>query len=313
MAQPVILDTDLGYHTDPDDAIALAYVLLQPDCDLLGVTTVGLRSDWRAELAELICADLGRGDLPIVAGADRPIGDTQYWFENPVQPWPREAPDQPRRSYPPNRALDWLSQTIRQAPGEITLITIGQFTNLATLLLADPEAAAMLKRVVSMGGRLQYPPDQPKGECNVILDPLAAKIAFQRLGDALTLVPIDVVRGKPLTADMLQTMLRPDAFQTVRAAAHGWQSSKGNRNIGLADPATVAFAFDPSLGRCQTGRLDVELYPHPLPAGDPFPAGQLTGATTFTPDPAGPHRVLAELDPDPAHAHIQSIFAYADS
>ena len=35
---PLILDTDIG--TDIDDAVALAYLLGQPRCELLGVTTV---------------------------------------------------------------------------------------------------------------------------------------------------------------------------------------------------------------------------------------------------------------------------------
>ncbi len=35
---PVLLDTDIG--SDIDDAVALAYLLAQPRCELLGVTTV---------------------------------------------------------------------------------------------------------------------------------------------------------------------------------------------------------------------------------------------------------------------------------
>ena len=34
---PVILDTDIG--SDIDDAVALAYLLKQPRCELLGITT----------------------------------------------------------------------------------------------------------------------------------------------------------------------------------------------------------------------------------------------------------------------------------
>jgi len=34
----VLLDTDIG--TDIDDAACLAYLLAQPECDLLGITTI---------------------------------------------------------------------------------------------------------------------------------------------------------------------------------------------------------------------------------------------------------------------------------
>ena len=36
----VLLDTDIG--TDVDDAVALAYLLSHPDCELLGITTGNL-------------------------------------------------------------------------------------------------------------------------------------------------------------------------------------------------------------------------------------------------------------------------------
>ena len=38
---PVLLDTDIG--SDIDDAVCLAYLLAQPRCELLGVTTVSTR------------------------------------------------------------------------------------------------------------------------------------------------------------------------------------------------------------------------------------------------------------------------------
>lgn len=49
----VFLDTDIG--TDSDDALCLAYLLRQPACELVGVSTVGERSDERARLVDTIC------------------------------------------------------------------------------------------------------------------------------------------------------------------------------------------------------------------------------------------------------------------
>ncbi len=64
MSRKIILDTDIGYGTDADDVLALAYLLMNPDCELVGVTTVGLHSEWRAALAAAVCASLGRDDVP---------------------------------------------------------------------------------------------------------------------------------------------------------------------------------------------------------------------------------------------------------
>jgi purine nucleosidase len=38
MTEKILLDTDIG--SDIDDAICLAYLLSQPKCQLLGITTV---------------------------------------------------------------------------------------------------------------------------------------------------------------------------------------------------------------------------------------------------------------------------------
>jgi len=35
---PILFDTDIG--SDIDDAVALAYLLQEPRCELLGITTV---------------------------------------------------------------------------------------------------------------------------------------------------------------------------------------------------------------------------------------------------------------------------------
>ena len=37
----VLLDTDIG--SDIDDAVCLAYLLKQPQCELLGITTVNFK------------------------------------------------------------------------------------------------------------------------------------------------------------------------------------------------------------------------------------------------------------------------------
>ncbi|HEX29746.1 TPA: nucleoside hydrolase, partial [Candidatus Poribacteria bacterium] len=68
---PVLLDTDIG--SDIDDAVCLAYLLKQPRCELLGVTTVTGEPERRAMLASAICKAAGRDDVPIRSGSADPI------------------------------------------------------------------------------------------------------------------------------------------------------------------------------------------------------------------------------------------------
>jgi hypothetical protein len=69
--EKVLFDTDIG--GDPDDGLALQYLLLEPRCELLGITTVCDRPERRARIASALCRSLGRADVPIHAGAALPF------------------------------------------------------------------------------------------------------------------------------------------------------------------------------------------------------------------------------------------------
>ena len=45
----IILDTDIG--SDIDDAVCLAYLLAQPECELVGITTVSGEPEKRAAVS----------------------------------------------------------------------------------------------------------------------------------------------------------------------------------------------------------------------------------------------------------------------
>ena len=65
--EKILLDTDIG--GDIDDAICLAYLLKEPQCELLGITTVCGQPEKRAAVADAICKAAGV-KIPIVAGMD---------------------------------------------------------------------------------------------------------------------------------------------------------------------------------------------------------------------------------------------------
>ena len=70
MVTKVLLDTDIG--SDIDDAVCLAYLLAQPACDLLGITTVSGEADKRAMMASALCRVAGV-EIPIFPGAEEPL------------------------------------------------------------------------------------------------------------------------------------------------------------------------------------------------------------------------------------------------
>jgi len=170
---PVLFDTDIG--SDIDDAVALAYLLKQPQCDLLGVTTVTGDTAKRAAMVEIACRAGGRTDIPIHAGLTGPL------LHGPGQP---NVPQfdavaaKPHRTDYPNTAVDFLRKTIRSRPGEITLLAVGPMTNIATLFSLDPEIPSLLNRIVLMCGVFTTGGPGAR-EWNAFVDPVATAIVYR--------------------------------------------------------------------------------------------------------------------------------------
>ena len=57
----ILLETDIGQ--DIDDALTLSYLLCNPRCELMGITTVSGVVDERAQMASAICRSVGRDDI----------------------------------------------------------------------------------------------------------------------------------------------------------------------------------------------------------------------------------------------------------
>ena len=167
----IILDTDIG--SDIDDAVALAYLLKQPQCELLGITTVSGEPEKRAALASAICHAGEQTNIPIHVGCEDPLWHHLY---QPLCPQYAALEGDKMGKFPhktykkDNTAIDFLYKTLRKYPGEITLLTIGPLTNIGTLLSIYPEALSLSKDWMVMGGRF-FPANQ---EWNIMLDPHSA-------------------------------------------------------------------------------------------------------------------------------------------
>jgi hypothetical protein len=140
---PVIFDTDIG--TDIDDAYALAALIHRPDLQLLGVTTVSSDAVARARLAAKLLHVAGGewARVPVYAGISTP---TQYMKQ--VE-WATgfSAP-----SLHTSGGVDFMKREIDARPGKVTLIAVGELTNVAALLDAEPGIAKKIRAISLMGG-----------------------------------------------------------------------------------------------------------------------------------------------------------------
>jgi inosine-uridine nucleoside N-ribohydrolase len=245
---PVILDTDIG--TDIDDAFALALVINSPELELLGVTTVAGDTQARARLAAKLLWEAGGAwrKVPVYAG-------------DPGKP---QAIDQTRwangftsSALHLSGAVDFMKTETNRRPGMITIITIGELTNVAALLKSDPSMAKKIKLIAMMGGSVArgYAPDsKPEAEWNIKSNPGAARTVFSG-GVPLLMAPLDVTAMLQLDAAgrrRVFTHLTP-LTNALTILYHLW----GGETPTLFDPMAVAMLIDPSL--CETKQLAIEV------------------------------------------------------
>jgi inosine-uridine nucleoside N-ribohydrolase len=196
----VLVDCDPGQ----DDAIALLLALASPELELLGVTTVAGNQTLEKVTANAIrVLELaGRADIPVAAGADRPLAGELVVAADAHGETGLDGPDLPPPKTPPveQRAVDFLAERIAAADGPVTLVATGPLTNVATLLDERPDVAGGLERIVLMGGAIAEGNQTASAEFNVWLDPEAAARVFAG-GLDLTMVGLDVTNRAVLTLE----------------------------------------------------------------------------------------------------------------
>jgi len=192
---PVIFDTDIG--TDIDDAYALAAVLHRDDLELLGVTTVSGDAVARARLAAKLLHVAGDNwaQVPVYAGISTA---TQYM----------KQVDWAAGFFSPNLhdsgAVDFMRREINARPGKVTIIAVGELTNVAALLAAEPGIPRKIRAIALMGGSLfrgYAPGSKPEPEWNIKSNPAAARTVFGA-GVPLLVAPLDSTADLKLTPEM---------------------------------------------------------------------------------------------------------------
>lgn len=249
---PLLLDTDIG--SDIDDAVCLAYLLAEPRCELLGVTTVTGQPRERAMLADAICRAAGRPEVPIFSGCDVPLLCEQKQPQAPqaevLVRWAH------REDFEPYAAVDFLRRKIRSRPGEITLLTIGPLTNVGLLFAVDPEVPRLLRRLVMMGGHYFA---GGKTEWNTSGDPIASALVFSADVAELVAYGLDVTTQCRMPAEECRKRFTGGPFEVVSDMAEVWFRRAGE--ITFHDPLAAACVFEPEICTYRMGRVKMDLAP----------------------------------------------------
>lgn len=250
----VLLDTDIG--GDIDDAVCLAYLLKEPQCDLVGITTVCGEPEIRASVADAVCKAAGK-QIPIAAGLDSTMSSV------PVYPTPGGAGALAfwsHDTYEKSDAPAFLYQKIKENPGEIVLIGIGNMTNIATLFCRYPDAAGLLKGLHVMNGYFgEEPLPDPYYNWNSWADPLASRIVFSTRVTTHRAIPLEVTDTLSIEADQAEKLLKPDSDLMKAVYAFGDNWLKKSAKLTLHDPLAAVSVFHPDICRFERGNVQVEM------------------------------------------------------
>lgn len=254
----MILDLDTGV----DDALAIAYALATPECDLIGIvgsygnvlTEQGVQNS--LNLLEL----LGHPEVPVFMGATH--SSTTDNFE--VMPISQqihgvngvgevELPLSKRKMESQN-GIDFYIEAAHEYQGSLIIVPTGPLTNLAAAIEKDPSIVDLIGNVTLMGGALTVPGNvNPVTEANINQDPEAANKVFQS-NLPITMIGLDVTLRTLLTKQDTQKWRQLGSKVAITYAdivdyyIDAYRVTSPHLNgCALHDPLAVAAAVDPSL------------------------------------------------------------------
>ena len=271
----ILFDTDPGI----DDAMALLMLARDPRAELIGITTVfGNAAVERTTANALALCERFGIEVPVARGAERPLTRVPGGFPEHIHgaDGMGEVGLAPatRRQVESLDAPRFIAEMARRHAGELTIVAVGPFTNLALALDADPGLVDRVRRVVVMGGAFGVNGHggnvSPVAEANVYNDPHAAdRVLGARW--PVTVVGLDVTHEVLLSTAWLDDLGRDGGAEgafiraITRFYERAYAARTGGGGIYSHDASAVAYALDPTPFALRHGPIRV--VPDGLAAG----------------------------------------------
>lgn len=276
MTHKIIIDTDPGI----DDAMAIFFAFQSPEFEVLGLTTTfgNVPVSMSAQNALTLC-ELADRDIPVTKGVGMPwVGpeSTYAHFVHGDDGFGNIDFPASKRELDPRSSAQFLIDTVRANPGEVTIVAIGPLGNLALALRLDPEIATLVKGVHIMGGAAFVPGNvTPTAEANIWNDPFAAEIVFAADWD-ITMFGLDVTYDLPFMPSFMDALEDKNAKlggfvkKSSEFYADFYSQGREDRVCYFHDAFPLAHLLQPELFELTEGHIRV--------ATDPLNKGQTTVA-----------------------------------
>ena len=275
-ATPFIIDTDLGV----DDAIAILYLLKQPEIEIKAITIVGNGSaHCQPALSNTfgILKMIHKTQIPIACGQAYPLQGNHHfpqWIIQETDSLAGAATLLPKTKSPSisQSAVDLLIKSLEQSDESITIVAIGPLTNIAQALQKKPSIKQHIRAIYIMGGALNVPgniqqvePTIPNktAEWNIYIDPKAAQIVFnQKI--PIILIPLDLTNQHPIDLNFYNALKinhRTPAASFIFTLLQKNLSMIKNKEWYFWDPLAAVIATDNSIAEFRNLRVRIRMEP----------------------------------------------------
>lgn len=265
----VIFDTDPGV----DDAMAILMMAGHPDIDIVALTTsfgnvsVDTATKNALYISQMIAPFVGK-EIPVYKGVGKPLlydvdeGYAEFVHGQgglgglPVPDLPHPTADL--------SAAEFIVQTVRENPGEITLVPVAPIGNIALAMALEPDLPNLCKDLFIMGGSFYGGGNiTPVAEANIYNDPHAAHMVFGgKWAETSAVAGLDITYGTPMTRDWVNELGK--ANDTARWMADCadfymtfYKSDRGVDGVFCHDAIAVAMMTNPELFECIRGTVTV--------------------------------------------------------
>jgi inosine-uridine nucleoside N-ribohydrolase len=272
--QKIIFDTDSAYFND--DGAALSILLHRPEVMIMGVTLVA-GNYWIPQGAAYtlnVLDILQRTDVPVYFGETSSIREQKSlvsdyleqknqrsfdigWLGALIQeegeaitmPFGEQVPDLSRAT---PGAVDFIIETIKDNPDEVTILALGPMTNIAKAILKAPEIQTKIKSIVWMGGSVfEKGNSSPHAEFNFWFDPKSAMIVVQSTIPNKVMFGLDATNQAVLTKiEFDQVVAQDSLIKDIYANDHGHRYPGFYKNPEaksyIWDALAAVYLFDPS-------------------------------------------------------------------
>ena len=251
----MIIDCDTGV----DDALAIAYILANPNIELLGITcTYGnIDVDQACINTMLLLQLLNRNNIKVYKGAKHQIDKNEY-IRNPrlnIIHGNNGLGDvdlgELKNNISEIDAIDFIIDSAKKYQDDLHLVFVGPLTNFANCIKKDINSLKLVKDITIMGGALTVQGNRNiYAEANIGNDPISANYVFNSELN-LNIIPLDAtLKTLFKISDIKKWKDINDIGNKLYEIAKYYYTNEFQNNVevgAMHDPLAAFASYDPSI------------------------------------------------------------------